>query len=232
MAMGLVPSLPRAVRRAAEIARSEGPLQLGRRILRRAVAPIYREVVLLARDLREPILESGPGLPFQVRLLRAEESDSLERLHPMLTASLVRQRLEAGQTGVVVWRGTRPVGVSWLKFGDVDLLGRPLQLADDEAFGWWAYTHPAFRRRGVATARVLFTLEHLRRAGYRRLLAFVEPDNRPGFGPLTKAGYRVIGTAGFVRLGPWQRHFLRPLGGRRRWGRPGEPILASRDLPG
>lgn len=218
--------------RAVQVARTEGMLSLGHRLLRRALSPVFQELVLFVRDLREPESELSPVPPVEVRLLRPEEAGLLAELHPALTQAVVRQRLEAGAACVTAWRDGRPVGVAWVKFGEVDMLGRPFLLAPDEALGWWVYTHPSARGQGVATAMLVYRIRFLREAGYRRLIAFVAPENRPGFGPVRRAGYRAIGRVGVVRLGSWERHFLRPEGGRRRWARRAEPIVPGRDLPG
>ncbi len=226
------PARWRRLRRCLDIVRREGVVSLGHRLLRRALSPVYQELVLLARDLRQPIPEPSSRLPVEVRLLRAEEAPLLSALHPALTEAVVRQRLDAGATCLAAWSGGRPLGVAWVKFGEVDMLGRPFLLAPDEALGWWVYTHPGARGQGVATAMLLARLRYLQEAGYRRLVAFVAPENRPGFGPVLRAGYRRIGRVGVVRLGPWQCHFLRREGERRRWSGRREPIVVGRDLPG
>ena len=97
-------------------------------------------------------------------------------------------------------------------------------------YSYDTYTAERCRGRGIAGVRALWAADYLREAGYRRLVGWIAPQNRPAFGPARKAGYRRLGVAGFIRLGPWRRDFVQPAGGRRRWAVRSEPIRIERDF--
>ena len=194
---------------------------------------VYRHVVVVALDLSGALPEATTDAPVRIRLLRPEDVEAYARFREEpLEARPGLGRLERGDLCISVWLEEEIVSVGWIsrERGWVDEIGRALELAPDEAYGYDTYTAERCRGRGIAGVRALWAADYLREAGYRRLVGWIAPQNRPAFGPARKAGYRRLGVAGFIRVGPWRRDFVQPAGGRRRWAARAEPIRIERDF--
>lgn len=220
-------------RNAGEVLRREG----FRRLLVRAgvVARgiVYRYVVVVALDLTLARPDVSSDLQVQIRLLRPEDVAAYARFRgrPVDAVPALR-RLDEGDLCVAVWLEDEIVAAAWYAFGKawVDEIGRSLRLAADEVYAYDSYTAESRRRHNLAALRGIWAAAYLRENGYRRIVGWISPQNRPAFGPARKVGYETLGTVGFLRLGPWRRDFVRPEGGRRRWVARGQPIEAMRDF--
>jgi GNAT superfamily N-acetyltransferase len=188
----------------------------------RAAGLFYRSVVIVGRDLSEPMPEVEGMLPVEIRLLEEGDLDALRRhradLDPARLADRI-QRLGHGHACVAAWLDGEIVASVWIAFegARVPEIDRRIRLRAGEAFLYDSYTSERARGHGIATVRAVWTATYLRDAGYRLGIGHLVPENRPAHGPPARAGYRVLGTAGYVRIGPWRRDFVRSAGGRRRW---------------
>jgi len=97
--------------------------------------------------------------------------------------------------------------VSWAVTGafGVPYLRGSLSLRPGEALVEGAYVAPELRGNQVAPRGGLYRLSWLRAAGYRRVMAAVLPENTAGLRPPDRLGYRRIGTAHGIGLGPLRR---------------------------
>ena len=218
---------------AGEVRRGEGPRRLLVRGLVVVVGAVYRHVVFVTVDLSRPLPEAHTDVPLAFRLLRPEDAEAYARFRAEPAGAMPGiGRLAKGDVCVTAWLDDEIVSVGWISLerGWVDEIGRGLELASDEAYVYDSYTAERLRGRGVAGARALWAAAYLRDAGYRRFVGWISPQNRPAFGPARKAGYRKLGIAGFIRLGPWRRDFVHPMEGRRRWAARVEPIRIERDF--
>ena len=215
--------------------RREGVRRLLVRVAVVAGSVFYRCVVIHGRDLSEPLPEATSALPVEIRLLKATDAAALARhrvdLEPTRVAARL-QRLADGQACVAAWLDDQIISSTWLAFDTAWLpqLHRRLSLSPNEVFIYDTYTIEPMRGRGLATIRALWTARYLRDAGYRYAIGHTARENRPAQGPPEKAGYRALGTAGYVRLGPWRRDFVHVAGRRRRWMRQDEPIDMTQDF--
>jgi GNAT superfamily N-acetyltransferase len=197
---------------------------------------VYRSVVIVHRDLVEPPPVLGSSLPIEIRLLEARDADAWRRHRTDLEASRVDERLARlgrGHACVAAWLDGEIVASVWLALDEARIpeIDRLLRLGPGEVFAYDSYTSESVRRHGIATARAAWTTRYLRDAGYGVVVGHLTPENRPGRGPPARAGYRELGTAGYVRLGPWRRDFVRPVGSRRRWSSErGAPIQIVPDF--
>jgi hypothetical protein len=195
---------------------------------------VYRSVVIVGRDLSAPMPEVECTLRVQIRLLGAGDTDALKRHRSDLDPARLAARLELLERGhacVAAWLDGEIVASVWIAFDEarVPEIDRRLRLAPGEVFLYDSYTSAPARGHGIATVRAVWTARYLRDAGYRLAIGHVRPENRRAQGPPARAGYRVLGTAGYVRLGPWRRDFVRPVGLGRRWSRR-EPIDVASDF--
>jgi GNAT superfamily N-acetyltransferase len=202
-----------ALTRAADVLRGEGARRLLLRILAETV---YRRMILLERLLDDPVTEVKPGLPVVVDLLKPSEVDEFMEFHPLAGPSEVSRRLEAGHLCFAARHEGRLVGASWVYTGQawwVGYLACSMRLATDEAYLYHTYTSPSYRGQRISAARDAAQVRYLRNDGYRRVLALVPPWNKPSLRALEKAGWKPLGVMGYVKLGPWRRHFCRVTGG-------------------
>lgn len=228
----LVRRLRRFRRTGGEVLRREGARRLLARAATVVCGTVYRRVVLVAVDLTQELPDGPCDVPIEIRLLQAEDAEAYARFRSGTEPDRVARRLDEGHVCVAAWLEGEIVTAQWYAFGRnrLDAIGRPLDLAEDEVYAYDSYTAEPLRGRRLATARAIWACRYLRGAGYRRTLGYIAPQNRPAFGPPRRVEARELGTAGFVRLGPWRRDFVRVRGGRRVWTRPGTPIEVGRDF--
>ena len=174
-------------------------------------ATAYRRVVVMECRLDAPIVQMTARAPVIVGLLTEADVDEYATFRPDADAAEIRRRLVAGHRCFVARHEGRIVHAGWAATREawIEFLGRPFPLEPGDVYQFDSYTAPAFRGLDLATARVTWMARFLRDAGFRRLLAVVWPENRAAFRPLEKAGYRAVGTMGYIRLACWQRHFYR-----------------------
>lgn len=212
----------KVLRQAAEVFREEGAKSLWFKILGETV---YRRVVVMERPLDEPVAEIAARLPVVVSLLRESEVDDYIEFRAGADPSELRRRLEDGQLCFVVRHEGRIVHSTWVATGRawIDYLSREMRLLPDEVYVYEAFTAPAFRGQQISPARAVHLVRHFQEAGYRRLVALIVPENKQAFRAAQRTGYKPCGLMGYLRLGPWRRHFLRVA---RRGSPPGEPRAA------
>jgi ribosomal protein S18 acetylase RimI-like enzyme len=172
---------------------------------------VYRRVVLMERLLNEPIAAVTGRLPVVIDLLKATEIDEYVSFRLGADPRAVRHRLAAGQRAFVARHEGRIVHAGWTttKRAWIDFLAREIALAPDEVYQYESFTAPGFRGQNLAAVRITEMMHYFRKAGYRRMVAVVVPENTPAFRPLEKAGYRPFGLIGYVKLGRWRRNFCR-----------------------
>jgi GNAT superfamily N-acetyltransferase len=131
-------------------------------------------------------------------------------------------RLAEGHRAILVCEGIRIVGCVWAatERAYVPYLNRDIILRPREMYTFDAFTHPDFRRRGVATLRNSFLSPEYRRQGYERAAGIVAFENHPGVRSAEAAGYMRQGVFGCVRLGITQIDLPGPEVGSERFVRP------------
>jgi hypothetical protein len=193
--------------RVIEILKKEGLKSLWFKVLSET---FYRRVVLIERILDEPIHPITSRIAVTINLLEQSNVDEYCEFHPDTTKSDIQNRLDSGHwcfiacyQGCIVhtcWAASR---VLWF-----DYLNREIQLTPDEVFVYNSYTDPSFRGLNISGVRILEMVRYFQKAGYRRMMGAVVPENKLAFRPGQKSGYRPIGTLGFVRIGPIKRDFF------------------------
>jgi hypothetical protein len=193
---------------ARHVLSNEGVKSLGYRILSET---LYRRVILMERPLHEPIAEVMSALPVVIDRLKPTDIEEYVRFRLGTDPLLIRRRLSMGQCAFVARHDARIVHAGWTttKQAWIDFLAREITLAPDEVYQYESFTAPGFRGNNLAAMRITAMLHHFQKAGYRRMIAVVVPESTAAFRPLEKTGYRPFGMLGYVRLGPWRRHFCR-----------------------
>jgi acetyltransferase (GNAT) family protein len=194
---------------------------------------VYREVIFVALDVTREVPDVERKVPVTMRLLAPHDLEAYARFraqpagHPQAL-----RRLEKGDACIAAWLDDEIVSAGWYSFGiaRVDDIDRELVLAPGEIYGYDLYTSEGLRGLGVASQRGHWAAHHFRTCGYERVVAGLAPQNLPVQGPTRMLGYDTLGRAGFVRLGPLRRDFIRLEGGTRRWGRRVVPLETARDF--
>jgi ribosomal protein S18 acetylase RimI-like enzyme len=219
---------------AGEVVRREGVWRLVVRTSYAVAGVVYRSVAIRGRDLTVPLpaRRPSPDDAVEMRILTSDDAEALARhradLEPRRIADRVA-RLGSDQLCVAAWLEDEIASTVWVAFGSAWLpeLRRAIRLQPHEVFLYDSYTSERLRGRGIATMRALWTAEYLREGGYRFAFGHTAPENQPAQGPPEKTGYEVLATAGYVRLGPWRRDFVRLPDGVRSWARRTEPIVSE-----
>lgn len=85
----------------------------------------------------------------------------------------------------------------------------------------WIAVHPAYRRRGVALALTIASIDYLKKRGAQAVFASTQRRNRGALATLAGAGFERVGFLGLRRLFSWRIfEFYREI-----WSAPGEIVL-------
>jgi GNAT superfamily N-acetyltransferase len=190
-------------------------LTAGRRLWFRALGKlrIYRRLFLLERPLDAPILDLPIPVGLAIARLRTDDLAAYRAFRPDQDRRVLERRWAKGDWCFASWLDGEIVGVVWAAAGraSIDYLDQPLWLDPTEVYTYDLYTAPVARGLGVTRASRAPHLRLLREQGYRRLLGTVSPENDRAWSVQESAGFKRIARIGYVGLGPWRRHFCRPL---------------------
>ena len=164
-----------------------------------AWARLYRRLELLALSLDPPpaLRETSLTLEYDF-LVETDDEDA-------------RARLERGDRCFVAREAGVIVASRWIAEGRafVEYLGSWLDLEPGDVFVSEGHTVPALRGRGVFGAASARLAHALAEESHLRMLVGVLKENHAGKRACEKAGYRRVGSIGYVGLGPWRRAFKR-----------------------
>ena len=155
----------------------------------------------------------APDLPeppdAEARFLDDDDLHAYAALHG--ASDQASERFAAGERCFGVWLDGGLVSTRWLATGTARLgyLGRQVALARGDAYIYEAYTSPPHRGRGISGIAGAMVPAALAAEGARRLVGVLEPENTDAIRANEKAGYRVVGRIGYVKLGPWRHDFGR-----------------------
>jgi RimJ/RimL family protein N-acetyltransferase len=197
-----------ALERAKEVLREEGVRSLWFKLLGETV---YRRLLLLERPLQDAIPAVTARVPVEMSLLQKSEIAEYREFRAETDVSEVQSQLDAGHWCFVARHQGRIVCARWATAERVwiDYLSCELRLAVGEVYIYDAFTRSDFRGQAVSPATSAEMLRYFRTAGYRRMVTTILPENQPNLRAVAKTGYRPYGLIGYVKIGPWKRHFYR-----------------------
>lgn len=143
-----------------------------------------------------------PGLEYRL----AREGELLDAaLDPALEIepAAVRSALRCGDLCVGCFEGGRLVGYLWYAFGSAPH-GGGLRVEFDSAaerYAYRAFTHPAYRGKGIGRSLFMLGGEICPRHGRNEDLCLIYMDNPPSRRAARNAGWREEGYAGYFLLG-------------------------------
>lgn len=168
-----------------------------------ATLRLYRRLFLLERLLDEPLPDFPLPPGVAIERLGPDDLDAYAAFRPGQGRAACERRLAAGHWCYATRCAGGIVGAVWLAAGWGSI----------EVYTYDLYTAPAVRGLGLTRASRVPHLRLLRALGYRRVLASVSPDNHAAWALQAAVGFRRIAQMGYVGIGPWRRHFCRPLAG-------------------
>jgi hypothetical protein len=124
--------------------------------------------------------------------------DDLQRLLKDNSSKIVERDIvsfESGNRCLLQLDGDNLVGYTWISNSQlIDVgWGFHANLPDDMVYNYNGYTAPAYRGTAYQALRHLKILEHVRAAGKRRLLGFVDHLNYKSLQGVAKSGYQRVG---------------------------------------
>jgi hypothetical protein len=192
--------------RLREILRREGWRGAGFRVL---AALGYRRWGWFERPLSEPVASIEARVPIRFAELERGQLPVYLAFRRGSTPEQFLGRLERGERCFGAWLADRLVSVTWVStdFVRVGEIEWPLEPGT-------FYFHDTFTSRNarglhVQGALSAHLLERYRRAGFRRAVALIVPENRPNVANRARSGFRRAGTFVSITIGPLRRAFLR-----------------------
>ncbi len=201
--------LRRLTHRVLDVGRTIGVVQLA------WTAPrwlVQREFLVTVKDLSGPLPLPAPGTGVDWRSLAAAEIPRLLAESPTLSEAEVRRRLREGQECWVGWAGDIPAHWRWETSVATyfPYLHRGVRPLDGDRWIVEVYTHPSRRRRGLYTAATVAAMHRARDRGHRRLIGLIAAWNTPARRVAEQELQRsVIGTVGYLAIGPWRPPLVR-----------------------
>jgi GNAT superfamily N-acetyltransferase len=197
-----------AFRRAVLTLRGEGARSFWFKLLSQGG---YRRLMLLEWPLDRPVPEFSPTLSVEVAQLPESQLDEYLEFRPDTVRSDAIARLRAGEMCFVARHDRLIVAADWITFLPIRLsyLDCPLDMAPGDVHIYDKFTLPAFRGHGISNALRMHHLRYLQRAGYRRAIVAVLPENASSLRDILKGGYRPCAMIGRIKVGRWQRYFRR-----------------------
>jgi GNAT superfamily N-acetyltransferase len=173
----------------------------------------YRRLLLLDQPLDHAVPQFSPTLPVEIGELSRNEFDDYLVFRPDTRRADALARLAAGQVCFVARCDGRIVAADWIATQPIRLsyLDCVLDMAPGEVCIYDKFILPAYRGHGISNALRTHHLRQLERAGYRRVVVAVLPENASSLRDILKGGYRPCGIIGRIKVGRWQRHFRKAL---------------------
>ncbi len=145
-------------------------------------------------NLDEPTPEVEPGVAATFCQIGPESAPALAAAMGPGSLAEIHRRFESGRQCYAAWVGKALVSYGWVSL-DEELVGElslRLRLLLGEAYIWDCATLPAFRRQGLYSALLAYTLKELRAQPLCRVWIGANLDNL--------ASQRGIARAGFHRV--------------------------------
>jgi|SRR5436190_11258617 len=198
------------VRRALLTLRGEGVRSFWFKLLAHVG---YRRLLLLDQPLVQAVPQFSPTLPVAIAQLTRDDLDDYLAFRPETARADVISRLAAGQICFVARSDRRIVAADWIATEPIKLsyLDCVLDMAPGDVCIYDKFILPDYRGHGISNPLRTHHLRQLQRAGHRRVVVAVLPENASSLRDILKGGYRPCGIIGRIKVGRWQRHFRKAL---------------------
>ena len=192
--------------RTREIVRREGWRGAGFRVLAMLG---YRRWGWFERSLAEPLATVEARVPVRFAELERGQRAAYLAFRRGATAEQFLGRIDTGQRCFGAWLADRLMAVSWVSTDRVRIGGVEYALEAGTLYIHDSFTSREARGQRLQGALGAYLFERYRRAGYRRAVTLIVPENRPNVANRTRSGFRRSGTLVSITIGPLRRIFLR-----------------------
>jgi GNAT superfamily N-acetyltransferase len=161
----------------------------------------FRIIKVIKREVLNPdFLESDEA--FQWQFLDESQMFELAR-HPdiHLTESFVQTALEKGDECYACFDGEELASFGWYSNKPTDDEGQTFYFEPDYMYGYAAFTHPKYRRRGLHTIRMSRVLREYLDRGYKGLVSAIYSHNLRSLRAATRLGAQDIGYIVMLKVG-------------------------------
>jgi GNAT superfamily N-acetyltransferase len=193
----------------------------------KVLTTFYRRLALVIRPMGD-VPKVQPSQQANVQLLKVEDAAAYYALQPhYYAAGVFEARIEYGEQCFGVFVDGRLVHTGWgtVKPNYVPYLRRDLIPRPGDVILFNNYTHPDYRKHGLAIIRTDYLLQYYRVQGYTEAIGLVAVENWVGMQVATNFGFREIGLMGCLRLGSLQWDWVQD------WGTAPMPTLAKPSGP-
>jgi GNAT superfamily N-acetyltransferase len=194
--------------RCIDVVRTEGLASLWYKVVGECC---YRRLVILEHDLPPEVQNMKLPGHVEMRLLTLDDIDAYLDARPEGIRGDIRGRLQHGQICFTAWQEGSVVGAVWAATGQayIEYVDCSIALDPDQVYVYNAFTRLSHRGQHIARERALFVAQYLQRAGYRKLLGAVMPENKAALRAPNDVGARHIGWLRRYQFGPWRRFSLK-----------------------
>jgi hypothetical protein len=178
-----------------------------------AIAPrwlVRQTYLVLVRELGSPLPRMPCLQSMSWSVFTSAEIPLVQAINPALSEAESLRRLEAGQECLLFWLAGAPVYYRWdtTRPAYLPYLSKVLRPLDGDLVTVDAFTHPAFRNRGIHSFATSLVLQRAARSGLKRSVTMVAWWNRPARRvALEKAERSIAGIIGWWGLGPYRRYY-------------------------
>ena len=191
--------------RAGVVLREEGLRSFWFKVLGETV---YRRMVVM--ELLVPLERRPTGPPVAGAVLRLVRQDDLDAYADLRGGHAeARKALALGERCLGTWLDGRLLTTHWFadRVARIEPLDRTIPLEHGEAYVHGVFVAAHARRGGLGRYATVAVAAALEDEGFRRMVAVFDPENVAGRRLAERSGYRIVGTLGCVKLGPWRRDF-------------------------
>ena len=171
---------------------------------------VRSEYLMGAIDLRLPLPEIPVHESMRWTSLTREEAPKVQAINPSMSEAEVRRRLGEGQECLLYWIEGSLVHYRWFTKQPAyfPYLGKTVCPQEGDLLSSGSFTHPAFRRRGIASYSFISMLHRARDQGSMRNVGIMDWWNAISFHVhWENTPFTLVGTIGYWNVGLRKIHF-------------------------
>jgi GNAT superfamily N-acetyltransferase len=195
-------------RRGLRVLRQEGLRAFVLRFL--DWAGIYRRLELVAHPL-DVIRDIQSAVLVTTGQLEPQALSEYLAFRPDQDAKEIKNRFDRGDLCFAARHEGRIVSACWLmpNRAYAAYLDREFDVGMGLVFPHDGFTLPEYRRQKVIHRLGEHIARYLKENGYAGVVMAIHPSNVAALDGAAAGRFKIVGSVGFVRIGPWRRDFVR-----------------------
>ena len=178
---------------------------LSSKIVRRLrVKPQLRYLWVVGKKLDDPLPISNPKIPIKHEILPPKVVEIEARLAhlPEIHRPDIANRIRNGHRCAVSTYDGLVIHAAWIALGKCYsyYLDRQYKLSKTEVYYYGAYTLPEYRGHRIQPASVYWQMQLLNEMGYKRIFAYIEPNNKAAQRMPERLNFCKFGVTGYVEV--------------------------------